>query len=69
MKSSNSSFRFSARKKGTLIKRTYLQAEKEKLKRNLLKQIENITNFDQLEAFKNILAPLEPTMAVLEKKN
>ena len=46
-----------------------LNAKKEKLKRNLSQQIEKITNFDQYEAFIKILAPLEPTMAALEKKN
>nr|CAI5847557.1 unnamed protein product [Callosobruchus analis] len=45
-----------------------LQAEKEKLKRNLTQQIEKITNFEQLEAFKKILRSLEPTMATLREK-
>lgn len=47
-----------------------LEAERDKLKVNHLKIIENIETLEQLEAFKRITAPLEPTMlAIAESCN
>lgn len=60
----------SLRKSSGTHKIQELEAEREKLKMKHLQIIENITTFEQLEAFKRITAPLETTMlAIAESGN